>query len=68
MWLGRLRIVFIWKFPNSNDIYIIPFKFVRSNVCGCKVIVLFNVAFIISTKRCYQEAKRIAEKKKNDLP
>jgi len=63
MWLGRLRIVFIRRFPNSNEFYLIPFKFMRS-ICGCKVIVLFNVAFIISTKPCYKEAKRMMEKNK----
>lgn len=68
MWFGRIRIVFFWKFPQSDEIYIIPFKFMRG-VCGCKVIILFNFAFILSTRACYKEAKRLLKKKnKDDLP
>jgi|GEM_PF-5483284 len=68
MWIGRVRVLFIWKFPQSDEIYVIPFKFMRS-VCGCKVVILFNFAFIFPTKACYKEAKRLLKKKnKDDLP
>lgn len=57
MWIGRLKIKSIWKFPNGDEIYVTTHKYIKCP-CGCKILVLLNVGFIWATKQCFYEAKK----------